>query len=210
MRDAVSVDETFSNIALCFNRLYVFFLSHLYLSSSGPKRKKLQNHKNFLKEHWHQRSDPPYFLRVPRARSHGCRLRGIQRPIWVHDQLWWVQPRHFCSACLDDISALQRQIGFDASSVMPIYEKSCNDSIFYERVSVTVESLIKTTVVNKRWMILCSSTWLAIWVAAIIQNAMSLSGSASWGLTSMGLYSIWYWSNMIFRWKVLIATFCFL
>lgn len=73
-----------------------------HLSCSGPKWKKLQNHKNFIQEHWHQGSDPPYFLCVPCACSHGCRLWGIQRPIWVHDKLWWVQPLY--SAWQDDIT----------------------------------------------------------------------------------------------------------
>lgn len=70
----------------------------LLFSSSGPEWTKLPHHQNVFQKCQHQEPHPAHFLRVPRARSHRCRLWGLQRALWVHDQLWWVKSRHLSSA----------------------------------------------------------------------------------------------------------------
>lgn len=131
---------------LCFSTLRVSHLSHLSFSSQGPKWKKLQNHKNFIQDHRHQRPHPSYFLRVPRARSHGSWLRGVQRPVWGHDQLWWVL------LCREVSSAHCRGVRASMPAALSrLYLKQVLQwRRLYELVSVTMGPLIKMTVVNKK------------------------------------------------------------
>lgn len=138
-----------------------FLLTLIWFFFSGPKWKKLQNNKNFIQEHWHQRPHPPHFLCLPCACSYSSWLRGIQWPIWGHDQLWWV----LLSFCVDGIGARQRR--FNAGSVMHYTVTKNGRAIvmiaYLMSVSLfIVGPLIKIAVVNKRLMIMCYSTWLAI------------------------------------------------
>lgn len=140
-----------------------FLLTLIWFFFSGPKWKKLQNNKNFIQEHWHQRPHPPHFLCLPCACSYSSWLRGIQWPIWGHDQLWWV----LLSFCIDGIGARQRQRRFDAGSVIHYTFTKNGRAIVMVAYLMSlslfiVGPLIKIGVVNKRLMIMCYSTWLAI------------------------------------------------
>lgn len=97
----------------------VFFL-FFSCPAVGPEWKKLPHHKILIKEHRHQGPHPPHLLCFPCAGSHSGRLRRIQRPVWVHDQLGWVK-----SHCLFIFVffSLQSQERPDSSSATAVSEK---------------------------------------------------------------------------------------
>lgn len=116
-RDFVSAEPSKQKQPL--NKLYCV-LSFFSCPAVGPEWKKLPHHKNLIKEHRHQGPHPPHLLCFPCAGSHSGRLRRIQRPVWVHDQLGWVK-----SHCLFIFVffSLQSQERPDSSSAMAVSEK---------------------------------------------------------------------------------------